>query len=257
MIRVRFLPARARDRPVRPPAPRRPAVPAASSRGGCRSRRSRRSGRDRRLGSAPARRPAWPRRAPSLGGTFFSCPPEVSGDHPTHRRVTHSNPPRPLPPRAQLFERRVGMPLQVRQQPGLQPGLLRPWRTRSRRLGQAPRLPLPTTPARQRRRRDPEQPDHLRPGRPQIQRIERPDPQISRIRLHAHSLTKRSPFRQGAVGRTITTSGLSGCGAVGGTDLITVGSGSLPRYGGSIGGERPTLGRGARITHPEMSRARG
>src|SRR4051794_30856126 len=47
----------------------------------------------------------------------------------------------------------------------------------------------------------------------------------------------RSTRPEPCLRRTITTSGLSGCGAVGGTDLIIVGSGSLPRYGGSIGGE--------------------
>lgn len=186
-----------RDDPVAP------GCTDGSSRGGCRSRRSRRTVQDRSLGSARARRRASPRCVPGLGWTFFPGPAEVPGDHPAHRRMTDANAFSRLPPLAEFFERRIRMRLQVRQQPGLQPGPLRTRRTRPWRLRQTPRLPLPTPPARQRRCRYPEQPNHLRTGRPHIQRVQRPDPHIPRIGLHAHSLTKRSPFRQRAVTRVI------------------------------------------------------
>src|SRR6266487_1349557 len=172
---------------------------SGSSRGRCRSRRPRRSDQARSRESAPARRPVSPRRVRSPAVSFFPGPAAVPGDHPTHRRMAHSDPGGLLPPLAVLLERRLGVLLHAGQQRGLQAGRLRSWWARPGRLRQTPRLPLSTPPARQRRRRDPEQPDHLRSGRPQIQRIERPDPQIPRIGLHAPSLTKRSPFTQGAV----------------------------------------------------------
>ena len=109
--------------------------------------------------------------------------------------MTDPNPLGLLPPLTQLCERRVRMLLQVRQQPGLQAGFLRARWPRPRRLGQTPSLPLPTTPARQRRRRYPKQTDHLWPGRPQIQCVQRPDPQISRIRLHAPQFDETINFQ--------------------------------------------------------------
>jgi hypothetical protein len=174
----------------------------ASCQGRCRSHRPRRTGSTRAHVSARARRPASPHPARWHAETFFPGPPALLGDRPAHRRMTDPNPGDVLPPLALLFERRIRVARQPSRQRGCQADRLPSRRAGPRRLRQTPGFPLPTTPARQGCRRYPEQPDHLRPGRPQIQRIQRPDPQISRIATHPVSLTKRSPLAQAAVGCT-------------------------------------------------------